>query len=195
MAHELGEVIAPDLVGKVQRHVAVGAPGRVGEGAGKERRGVGQKQRLLRHDVGDRLVERGLLRRVLVDALDHDVRVTERLLDVGGKKDARQALLRGGLEVVDALGSKVAVVGKPAAVLGGIGLPSIERGDDLLLHAFQARLRALDRGLAAQPHGGLETLVRDHRGNLTALGAAPCDSDLLDAPAGKEGRPIRQRWV
>ena len=158
----------PNLVGKVQRHVAVGASGRVGEGAGEERRGVGQKQRLLRHDVSDRFVERGLLCRVLVDALDHDVCVAERLLDIGGKKDFRQALLRGGFELVDALGRKVALVGKPAAVLGGISLPGIERGDDLLLHALQARLRALDRGLAAQPHGGLETLVRDHRGDLAA---------------------------
>lgn len=173
LAHELCDVVAPDLVGKVEGHEAVRATGRLRKHARQHRGRVGEKNRPLREVLGELRVERGLLRRVLVDALDHDVGVAEGDVVVHDKANGVEALLGLRLELVDLLGGEVALVGEPAAVrLGVARLHLLERVEVLAAHHLKARHRAGDGLLAAHPHRDVVAFVGNLRRDLATLRTA-----------------------
>ena len=94
--------------------------------------------------AGELGVELGLLLRVLVDALNHQVRVAKGGVPVGLKLDGREALLRLGDKGVNLLRREVRRVGQAAAVGGGVGLHGLQRGEVLLLDGGKADAGALD---------------------------------------------------
>ena len=129
---------------------------------------------------GELGVELGLLLRVLVDALNHQVRVAKGGVPVGLKLDGREALLRLGDKGVNLLRGEVGRVGQAAAVGGGVGLHGLQRGEVLLLDGGKAGAGALDGGLAADPHRHGKALVGNLGRNLASLGAAAGNGYFLD---------------
>ena len=94
--------------------------------------------------AGELGVELGLLLRVLVDALNHQVRVAKGGVPVGLKLDGREALLRLGDKGVNLLRREVGRVGQAAAVGRGVSLHGLQRGEVLLLDGGKADAGALD---------------------------------------------------
>src|SRR5262245_52413233 len=79
VAHDLSDVLDPDLVGKVQREKAVGPSGGIGERAWQHRGTVGRKNRLLWRKRPELRVKVSLNSGNLGRRLDHKVRVANRV--------------------------------------------------------------------------------------------------------------------
>ena len=159
MPHDLGRVVLPDLVGKVQCEVLGGTARVFGELARQHRGGVraddGALGKVLLH-LG---VELDLLLGLFGDRLDDQVGIAKRLVVGRGEDDAFGSLLDLRLERLDLLVGKLGAVRQTARVCGRIGLHGFERLEVDILPALELGLRAVDRALGTQPDLDVEALV------------------------------------
>ena len=81
VAHDLSDVVDPDLVGEVQREEPVGPARRVGEIAGQQRGAVGGEDRLLGRERPHLRVELPLDVQALGRRLDHELRLANRVCE------------------------------------------------------------------------------------------------------------------
>ena len=114
LRHDLGHVVLPDGVGKVQRQVLLGATSVLGKGARQQRRGVRHDDGLLRENRGELFVEVNLCLGVLGHRLDDQVGVGYGL----GKIELQ---LERGVGTLD--GSECRLLVEGLAAIGDTGAP------------------------------------------------------------------------
>ena len=158
MPHDLGGVVAPDLVGEMQSQIFSGTPGMFREGAWQHRGGIGDQDGLLRHMLGKLLIEGDLLLRIFGDRLDDKIGVPRGLFVARRERDALERGHDLRLELVDLLG----------------------RGQIGVLQDFELGLRAIDRPFGANPYRDVESLIGGLEGDLASQDPATGHDDILD---------------
>ena len=170
LGHDLGHVVLPDGVGKVQRQVLLGAAGVLGKGARQQRGGVGDDDGLLRQNRGELLVEVDLCLGILGHGLDDQVGVGNGLGEVELQLERGAGTLDGGKRCV--LIEGLVAIGDAGAPLARTIRHAFDGRDVLLADMVDLGLGAPDAAFAAQPNRYVKAAVGSLKGNLASQHAA-----------------------
>ena len=179
LCHDLGHVVLPDGVGKVQRQVLLGTAGVLGKGARQQRGRVGDDDGLLRQNRGELLVEVDLCLGILGHGLDDQVGVGHCLGKIELQLECGVGALDGGERrlLVEGLGA----IGDTGAPLARAVRHALNCRDVLLAHVVDLGLGAADAALAAQPDRHIKAAVGGLEGNLASQHAAAGNANGLVA--------------
>ena len=182
MAHDLGSVAAPDVVGEVEGEELLRAAGGISQHAGQQGGGVGGEDGFLGQQGLELLIEGGLGLGVLGQRLDDEVSVVDGGGQIGGVAQLLIGLLRPGQQFAVVDGGGVGGVEHKAAAHGraGVGLGGGQLGDINGVEPVHLGTGALNGGLAAEINSGVESGVGGLIGDLAAQHAAAHDNDIFD---------------